>query len=106
MAPAELEAVLVHHPKITDAAVTSVQDERKGEAPKAFVVRKDDRLTEEEIMEYMASKVGQRQRERGRGIGGGGGGRERERDRAGRGRSEGEGTERRKWERLYKLSMM
>ena len=83
MAPAELEAVLVHHPKITDAAVTSVQDERKGEAPKAFVVRKDDRLTEEEIMEYMASKVGQRQRETGRGIGGGGGGggeRERERE--------------------------
>ena len=59
VAPAELEAVLVSHPKITDAAVTSVQNERLGEAPKAFVVKKDERLTEMEIQEYMASKVSQ-----------------------------------------------
>ena len=57
MAPAELEAVLVSHPKITDAAVTSIPDERQGEAPKAFIVKKDQGLTEKEIMEYMSSKV-------------------------------------------------
>lgn len=57
VAPAELEAILVSHPKIADAAVTSVPDEHQGEAPKAFVVKKDDRLTEMEIQEFMASKV-------------------------------------------------
>lgn len=57
VAPAELEAVLVSHPKIADAAVTSVLDERQGEAPKAFVVKKDNRLTDMEIHEFMASKV-------------------------------------------------
>ena len=57
MAPAELEAVLVTHPKITDAAVTSVPDERQGEAPKAFIVKKDNRLTEKEVMEFMSNKV-------------------------------------------------
>lgn len=57
VAPAELEAVLVSHPKISDAAVTSVLDERQGEAPKAFIVKKDGGLTEKEVMEYMASKV-------------------------------------------------
>lgn len=67
MAPAELEAVLVSHPKIGDAAVTSIPDERQGEAPKAFIVRKDERLTEKEVMEFMASKVRER-RERERSI--------------------------------------
>ena len=57
MAPAELEAVLVSHPKIADAAVTSVPDERQGEAPKAFVVKKEDSLTDMEIHEFMANKV-------------------------------------------------
>ena len=57
MAPAELEAVLVSHPKISDAAVTSIPDEWQGESPRAFIVKKDDRLSVEEIMEFMASKV-------------------------------------------------
>ena len=57
VAPAELEAVLVSHPKIGDAAVTSIPDERQGEAPKAFIVKKDEGLTEKEIMEFMAGKV-------------------------------------------------
>ena len=57
VAPAELEAVLVSHPKISDAAVTSVPDERQGEAPKAFIVKKDDGLNEKEVMEFMSSKV-------------------------------------------------
>jgi acyl-CoA synthetase (AMP-forming)/AMP-acid ligase II len=66
VAPAELEAVLVSHPKIGDAAVTSVPHERQGEAPKAFIVRKEEGLTEKEVMEFMASKVrGGRERERG-----------------------------------------
>ena len=68
VAPAELEAVLVSHPKISDAAVTSIPDERQGEAPKAFIVKKDEGLTEKEVMEFMAGKVRERERERERCI--------------------------------------
>ena len=38
IAPAELEALLLTHPEIADAAVIPVQDEEAGEVPKAFVV--------------------------------------------------------------------
>ena len=57
VAPAELEAVLVTHPQIADAAVVGIPNERQGEAPKAFVVKKDDGLTENEVVQFVASKV-------------------------------------------------
>jgi acyl-CoA synthetase (AMP-forming)/AMP-acid ligase II len=40
IAPAELEAVLLRHPAIADAAVIPSPDEQTGEVPKAFVVLK------------------------------------------------------------------
>jgi len=40
VAPAELEGLLLKHPEIVDAAVIGVPDERAGQLPKAFVVRK------------------------------------------------------------------
>ncbi len=58
VAPAELEAVLVSHPRIADAAVIGVTDERQGESPKAFVVKKEEGLSEKEVAEFLASKVG------------------------------------------------
>ena len=40
VAPAELEAILVSHPAVLDAAVVGRPDEKLGEAPTAFVVLK------------------------------------------------------------------
>ncbi|CAF4831143.1 unnamed protein product [Pieris macdunnoughi] len=40
--PAELEAVLRDHPSVKDAAVIGVPHSSKGEAPKAFIVLKND----------------------------------------------------------------
>jgi 4-coumarate--CoA ligase len=57
--PAELEAILVNHPSIADAAVVSQKDEIAGEVPVAFVVRSDDgpQLTVNEIKEFVAKQV-------------------------------------------------
>ncbi|HEX2073328.1 MAG TPA: 4-coumarate--CoA ligase family protein [Geodermatophilus sp.] len=59
VAPAELEAVLLTHPEIADAAVIGVPDKESGEElPKAFVVRAPgSQLTAEAVVEYMAGKV-------------------------------------------------
>ena len=57
VAPAELEAVLLTHTKIADAAVIGIPNEWLGEAPKAFVVRKDKSLSEKEVEDFIAGKV-------------------------------------------------
>ncbi len=58
IAPAELEALLLSHPKIMDAAVIGVHDEDKQEIPKAFVVAAPDSgLTAEEVQEFVAANV-------------------------------------------------
>jgi acyl-CoA synthetase (AMP-forming)/AMP-acid ligase II len=57
VAPAELEALLLAHPSVADAAVIGVPDEEAGEIPKAFVVRKDDTVTREALQDYVASQV-------------------------------------------------
>jgi acyl-CoA synthetase (AMP-forming)/AMP-acid ligase II len=56
VAPAELEAVLLSHAAIADAAVIPSPDEEAGEVPKAFVVLKGE-ATAEEIMSYVAERV-------------------------------------------------
>ncbi len=56
VAPAELEAVLLSHPGIADAAVVRAPDEEAGEIPKAFVVTREP-LTAEEVMAYVAERV-------------------------------------------------
>ena len=56
VSPVELEAVLLTHPKVADAAVIGVQDERVGELPKGFVVAAQP-ATAEEIMAFVAARV-------------------------------------------------
>jgi acyl-CoA synthetase (AMP-forming)/AMP-acid ligase II len=56
--PAELEALLVTHPDIADAAVIGIADEEAGEVPKAFVVRAPgSEVTEEDIMAFTAEHL-------------------------------------------------
>ncbi|XP_044477740.1 4-coumarate--CoA ligase 2-like [Mangifera indica] len=56
--PAELEALLLNHPCIADAAVVPQKDEVAGEVPVAFVVRTEGlELTEEAVKEYIAKQV-------------------------------------------------
>jgi acyl-coenzyme A synthetase/AMP-(fatty) acid ligase len=61
VAPAELEALLLTHPAVLDAAVIRKADEDAGEVPKAFVVlRPDDasrKTTAETIMAFVAERV-------------------------------------------------
>ncbi|HWW73900.1 MAG TPA: fatty acid--CoA ligase, partial [Pyrinomonadaceae bacterium] len=58
VAPAELEAVLLTHRSVADAAVIPSPDDEAGEVPKAFVVVKDGHgLTETEVLGYVASRV-------------------------------------------------
>jgi len=61
VAPAELEALLVTHPAVLDAAVVRKADEEAGEVPKAFVVLKPDEASRatsaEAVMGWVAERV-------------------------------------------------
>ncbi|WP_328632733.1 4-coumarate--CoA ligase family protein [Streptomyces sp. NBC_00356] len=57
VAPADLEAVLLAHEGIADAAVIGVLDEDGNEVPKAFVVRADPALGAEDVKAYVAERV-------------------------------------------------
>lgn len=56
VAPAELEAILLTHPAIADAAVIPCRDDEAGEVPKAFVVLKGE-AGAEAIMDFVAERV-------------------------------------------------
>ncbi|KAB1147246.1 4-coumarate--CoA ligase family protein [Streptomyces luteolifulvus] len=59
VAPAELEALLLTHPGIADAAVIGVYNDEGNEIPHAYVVRQPAAadLSEGEIMMYVAERV-------------------------------------------------
>jgi len=62
VAPAELEALLLTHPGIADAAVVGEYNEDNNEVPHAYVVRQEaavdlPEMTEGEVMMYVAERV-------------------------------------------------
>ncbi|XP_010477284.1 PREDICTED: 4-coumarate--CoA ligase-like 2 isoform X2 [Camelina sativa] len=58
VAPAELEALLLAHPEIADAAVVPIPDMKAGQYPMAYIVRKaGSNLSESEIMGFVAKQV-------------------------------------------------
>ncbi|MCB0405187.1 MAG: long-chain-fatty-acid--CoA ligase [Bdellovibrionales bacterium] len=50
--PNEIEEVAVMHPKVLEAAAIAVPDEKSGEVPKLFIVKKEESLTEQEIIDF------------------------------------------------------
>ncbi|KAK4321332.1 hypothetical protein Pmani_007852 [Petrolisthes manimaculis] len=56
VAPSELEEVLLQHPKVVEAGVVGVPDERLGEAPRAYVVTSNP-TTPNEIKEFVDTRV-------------------------------------------------
>lgn len=55
--PREVEEVLYSHPGIIEAAVVGIPDQNFGESVLAFVVKKDESLSEEELHEYCLQKL-------------------------------------------------
>ena len=56
VAPAELEALLITHPAVKDAAVIPSADLEAGEVPKAFVVLKEQ-IDLQELQDFVAMRV-------------------------------------------------
>ncbi|CAJ0959713.1 unnamed protein product, partial [Mesorhabditis belari] len=55
--PAELEDLLLSHPKIRDCAVIGIPDKRSGELPRAYVVRDDETLTQQDVADFVKDRV-------------------------------------------------
>src|SRR5688572_283091 len=57
VAPAELEALLLTHPDVADAAVIGRADERAGELPVAYVVPRRAPLDAAALLDWVAERV-------------------------------------------------
>jgi long-chain acyl-CoA synthetase len=55
--PNEVEDVLASHPGVRECAVIGVQDEKSGELPKAFVVKKDATVTEQMLIAFATERL-------------------------------------------------
>lgn len=55
--PNEVEDAIVSHPKVLEAAAVGVSDDCSGEIVKLFIVRKDDSLTEEEVIAHCRGEL-------------------------------------------------
>lgn len=58
VAPAELEGILREHPDVLDAVVIGIKNDKCGEIPKAFVVKRaESKVTAEQIQQFVAKQV-------------------------------------------------
>lgn len=55
--PTEIEDILARHPAVLEAAVIGVPSGKTGEAVKAFIVKKDSDLTEEEVITFCRKQL-------------------------------------------------
>jgi long-chain acyl-CoA synthetase len=55
--PNEIEDVVAKHPGVLEVAAIGVPDEKTGEAVKVFVVKKDQSLTSEQVIEHCKSML-------------------------------------------------
>ena len=55
--PNEIEDVVAQHPGVLEVAAVGVADEKSGEVPKIFVVKKDPSVTAEQLIEYTRDKL-------------------------------------------------
>jgi 4-coumarate--CoA ligase len=56
VAPAELENVLASHPAVADQAVVGKPNDRTGEVPWAFIVKKSE-VSKQEIMDWVKQRT-------------------------------------------------
>jgi acyl-CoA synthetase (AMP-forming)/AMP-acid ligase II len=61
VAPAHLEAILLAHPAVADAAVIGIADEEAGERPKAFVVKRAE-VDAQTLIDHVAAQVARYER--------------------------------------------
>lgn len=55
--PNEIEEVIAMHPGVLEVAAIGVPDQKSGEVPKVFIVKKDQSLTEQDIIEFCKDKL-------------------------------------------------
>lgn len=55
VAPAELEALLLTHPAVKDAAIVGIPDTRAGELTRAYVVVEKE-IKEDVLLKFIAGK--------------------------------------------------
>ena len=55
--PNEIESVIVTHPGVLEAAAVAQADEKSGEVVALFVVRKDPKLTAQDVIEHCRSQL-------------------------------------------------
>jgi acyl-CoA synthetase (AMP-forming)/AMP-acid ligase II len=55
--PAEIENVILSHPKVAEVGVIGQPSAKWGESPAAVVVRSDASLTEQEVLDHCNGKL-------------------------------------------------
>lgn len=55
--PNEIEEIVSRHPKVLEVAAIGVTDEKSGEVPKLFIVKKENDLNENDIFRFISDKL-------------------------------------------------